>query len=327
MPTYINKDGTNATVTSSTNIYARNDSGWSRVNNIYVRNDTSWVQVYQWDTVAPTGGGIASIVWNQSLPGFTINYNSTADADSGIASYTLQYSSNGSSYSNVSAISAAGGAYSYSVTSGNRGALHYFRTVAVDNVGLTTTSTASSAYSKPLGTFTIDPGDGGVVAKGDSFGTSPAQWRGLSAEAIVRIGYSGANAYGAFFYNTDLADVCLGYSPDSGSFFIQRSPAGSAVTGSSGTYSFRLHNLPSNGNPSLGATFYGNTVTNGAGTMSGDGSFTTVTMDSTWFPLIANGTGRGIALTAHSAVGSGGASLTTTASVNGQSGRITLVFN
>ncbi len=317
--------GTYTEITGTKGIFAQTGATtYTQVRQVYVQTGVStYTLVYQFDITPPTGGGISSITWNQALPGFTINYNSTSDAGSGIASYTLQYSSNGSSYSDVSAISTAGGAYSYTVTSGNRGTLHYFRTVAVDNVGLTTTLSASSLYSKPLGTFTIDPGDSGAVATGDSFGTSPAQWRGLSQEAKVRVGYSGANAYGQFFYNLDLEAPCLGYSPDSGTFFIQRAPAGAPVTGSTGTYSFRLSSLPSNGNPTLGATFYGTTKTSTSG-MSGDGAYETVTMPSDWLPLIASGTGRGIALTAHS---TSAASLTTTASAFGLSGRVTLTFN
>jgi hypothetical protein len=260
------------------------------VNYIKVYNGSSWVQVYQYDTTPPSGGGISSLVWNQAIPGFTVNYNSTADADSGVASYTLQYSSDGSSFSDVSGISTAGGAYSYAISAGGRGATHYFRTVTVDNVGLTTTSSALSKVAKPLGDFVFTP------TGADSWNGS--QWMGFTTadEAMVR--YSTTYAYGAWFCGTNIYDACKGYAADSGSAFFQRAGAAQPNRGNSGTFSFRVHDRISNSAQFTGATFTGTTT---SVAISGNDGVGSITLPSDFLTAFANGTAYGIGLTSHNA--------------------------
>ncbi|CAB4153877.1 hypothetical protein UFOVP625_32 [uncultured Caudovirales phage] len=294
MPSYVYKSGSPTTVTSGTNVYVYTGSSTTaRANYIKVYNGSSWVTVYQYDTTPPSGGGISSIVWNQAIPGFTVNYNSTSDADSGLASYTLQYSSNGSSYSDVGAISTSGGAYSYAISSGGRGATHYFRTVAVDNVGLSTTSSALSKVAKPLGDFLFVP------TSGDSWNGS--QWMGFNAnyalyEATVR--YSTTYPYGAYFFGSSIVDACKGYAADSGTAYFQRAGASQNNRGNTGTFSFRAHDLISNGSQFTGATFTGTTA---SVYISGNDGFGSVSIPSDWLTAFANASAYGIGLTGHDA--------------------------
>jgi len=219
----------------------------------YVQTGAStYTLVYQYDNTGPTGGGISSISWNQALPGFTVNYAATSDSESGVASYDLQYSADNSAWSTVSAISTAGSSYSYTVTSGNRGNLHYFRTVAVDNAGNTTTSASSSIYAKPLGTFYI-------TASGHGTYGSSGGWRSdLDNVGSIFTGWIGSTygyQYGHWFYGTSVAAVAKGYTPDSGIIRTYRSSADGCT---SGWFGFGTHNYGSQpaGAPANDTTYF-----------------------------------------------------------------------
>ena len=263
--TYIQTGATTYTEIAGTKgVYAQTGaSTYTQVKQIYVQTGAStYTLVYQYDVTPPTGGGVSSLVWNQALPGFTVNYNSTADAASGLASYTLQLDT-GSGYANVSSINSAGGSYSHTVTSGNRGVLHNFRTVAVDNVGNTTTSSATSRYAKPLGTFYVTAADFSTWGTATSGTGSPAGWRtDLGALSEIHVGWINttyAYQYGYWFYGSGVENVAKGYSPDSGTIRTYRSNS----LGCSGTVVwFATHNHGTKPTtPSTSLTYYSGTTT------------------------------------------------------------------
>lgn len=257
MPTYVHNGSGWQELTGTDRPYVHAGGSFQGVTNIYAHNGSGWQQVYQYDNTGPTGGGISSISWNQSLPGFTVNYASVSDSESGVASYKLQYSSNNSSWSDVTTgLSTGGGSHSYTVTSGNRGTLHYFRTVAQDNAGNTSSSASSSKYAKPLGTFYVTATGHGIWASAGS-----GSWRSdLGAVGEIFHGWFNttyAYQYGHWFYGSGVDAVAKGYAPDSGTIRTYRSSS----TGCTGDrVSFATHNYGSqpSGTPSLDRTNYFN---------------------------------------------------------------------
>lgn len=239
MPTYVHNGSGWQQLTGTDRPYVHAGGSFQGVKNIYAHNGSGWQQVYQYDNTGPTGGGVTSIAWNQSLPGFTVNYASVSDSESGVATYKLQYSSNDSSWSDVSGISVLGGSYSYSVSSGNRGSLHYFRTVAIDNASNTTASSSSSMYAKPLGTFYVTTTGHGTYGTSGGWRTDLANLTSIFTGWISTVyGFQ----YGHWFYGTGVSTVAKGYAPDSGTIRTYRSSADGC---SGATVAFGTHNYAS----------------------------------------------------------------------------------
>jgi hypothetical protein len=166
-----------------------------------------------------------------------------------------------------------------------------FRVVAVDNAGNTTTLGADGALTKPYGTLTVLPNNTGAGGA-DSYSVSPAQWNGLT-QGGVRFGDGTSSGLGnwtngAYFYNTQLQDACLGYAPDSGTFFVQRK----ASQGLTGTAYFKYHNL-TNSAGVTNATFGGDFTSL---YMTGANASGTLAMPANWLSAIPSGTARGFGM-------------------------------
>jgi len=329
MPTYVHDGSGWQELTGTDRPYVHAGGSFQGVTNIYAHNGSGWQQVYQYDNTGPTGGGITSISWNQSLPGFTVNYASTSDAGSGVSSYDLQYSSNNSSWSTVTSISTSGGSHSYSVSSGNRGNIHYFRTVATDAANNTTTSAASSAYAKPLGTFYVTATSHGTYG-------STGGWRSdLGNIGSIFSGWISSTygyQYGHWFYGTSVAAVAKGYAPDSGTIRTYRSSADGC---SSAVVAFGTHDYASqpSGAPANDTTYY----TTGTSQTQGNAREFTLTSATLgriavysnfgmfMYPGYSNGTVDG---TASTSCGSGSTyRVFDSPFSDANSGRLTLVYN
>lgn len=329
MPTYVHNGSGWQELTGTDRPYVHAGGSFQGVTNIYAHNGSGWQQVYQYDNTGPTGGGVTSIAWNQSLPGFTVNYASVSDSESGVATYKLQYSSNNSSWSDVSSISVAGGSYSYSVSSGNRGSLHYFRTVAIDNASNTTTSSSSSKYAKPLGTFY-------VTATGHGTYGSNGGWRSdLGNLGSVFSGWIGSTygyQYGHWFYGSTVEAVAKGYSPDSGTIRTYRSSSDGC---SSAVVAFATHNYASqpSGAPANDTTYWttgtSQTVGNAREFTLTSGTLSRIGVDANFgmfmYPGYSNGSIDGTATTS---CGSGSTyRIFDSPFSDANSGRLTLVYN
>lgn len=295
MPTYVYKSGSPTTVTSGTNVFTRNAGGsWQRVNYIKVWNGTTWVQVYQYDTTAPTIGNW-SVSGNDSNQ-MTFSWSGGAlvtDSESGVASVTVEYQytpwgGSGEGWNawqswTGSQWAASSGSYSFTVSTAKRAtqsAFPYtiqnryyvdFRVTATDAVGNSTSKTiANGQLTRPYGTFYVVPQGSGSTAA-DSYQTGVGFY-GLPSHGVRSGDGSSVSGliwdYGCWFYGDEvenyhlIKDASLNrYKADSGTLYAQRYQS----SGISGTWAWQQHNLRfSNG--STGATFLGNIIT---GSISG----------------------------------------------------------
>ena len=309
MPSYIYKTTSPTTVTAGTNVYAyTSPTTTSRVNYIKVWNGSAWVQVYQYDTTAPTIG-------NWSVSGddsnqMTFSWSGGAlvtDSESGVATVTVEYQytpwgGSGEGWNSwqtwtSSQWAATSGSYSFTVSTAKRatqsaGSPGYytisnryyvdFRVTATDAVGNSVSKTiANGQLTRPYGTFYIVPQGSGSIAA-DSYETGNA-FLGLSNNG-VRSGQTTGTpmySYGCWFYGDEIETYHLikdassnRYKADSGTLYIQRYQS----SGVSGAWAFRQHNLRfSNG--SVGATFNGNTLV-AVPNISGADADRTFTLDS-----------------------------------------------
>ena len=275
---------------------------WHGVTNIYANVAGTWQQVYQYDVTGPT---VASFtVTGQSTADMRFAWSGgplVSDAGSGVASAKIQrqytpYGGSGEGWVDVRTLtggewaSSSGsfdftpsttkrrqqnGSYPYADTVGR----YYMglRVVAVDTAGNTTTTAEVKALTKPYGTLHALP------TAEDSYLVSGG-WGGLTAHS-VRCGdatpVGGSNwDYGCYFYgSTTLADLCSGYTPNSGSIYIQRYGS----SGTSGTWYLQPHNLASaSGAASFSGTLYGAAI-------SGTDDFETCAFPSDWLSGVAAG--------------------------------------
>lgn len=311
MPTYVYKSGSPTTVTSGTNVYTRNAGGsWQRVNYIKVWNGTTWVQVYQYDTTAPTIGNW-SVSGNDSNQ-MTFSWSGGAlvtDSESGVASVTVEYQytpwgGSGEGWNawqswTGSQWAASSGSYSFTVSTAKRAtqsAFPYtiqnryyvdFRVTATDAVGNSTSKTiANGQLTRPYGTFYIVPSLNSSTGftYADSYQTGVGFY-GLPSHG-VRSGdgtsVGGLNwDYGCWFYGDEvenyhlIKDASLNrYKADSGTLYIQRYQS----SGTSGAWAFQQHPLRfSNG--ATGTSFVGNVLV-AVPNISGSDDSRTFTLDS-----------------------------------------------
>lgn len=360
MPTYINKDGTNTTVTSGTNVYARTDSTWSRVNNIYVRNDSGWVQVYQWDTTAPTVADW-SVVGGETNNTMAFVWSGGAlvsDVGSGVSSVQIQYQYTpwgglGEGWNNwinwtSNEWTATSGSPSFTVATAKRptqGAgqpgfyvldnRYYvdFRVIATDAVGNSTTKTmANGQLTRPYGTFYLvppyDTANGRTYGDSYSLTANPDSFVGL-AEPSIRSG-DGTSVgsqnwdYGCWFYGDEVETYHLIRDASNNRY---KADSGSLYVqrpggqGISGTWAWQQHNLRfSNG--TAGATFSGNILT---ASINGNDASATLTLDSGHLSSFSTLTAKGFGMVRN---GSTNYRVCRNYLQNfSASGRITLVFN
>ncbi len=159
------------------------------------------------DTAAPTVAAIAASALSSSSIQITLVTPST-DAGSGLSSYTLQRATNSSFSANlVNVTGLANGSFPYSVTGLNASTRYYFRLVALDLAGNSSTSASANATTQASGdvAMTFDSGwtvGGGSFAPGQSYafsrtaadlGTGPTVVGYISA----RGGSAGANVTSA----------------------------------------------------------------------------------------------------------------------------------
>jgi hypothetical protein len=318
VPSYIYKSGSPTTVTSGTNVYVYTGAATTaRANYIKVYNGASWETVYQYDTTAPvvnsnrTTTGLSNANMRFAWSGGAL----VTDAESGVASVKIQvqytpWGGSGEGWNDWQTLTlaqwqATSGSFDFTPSTSKRrqwsatspyaetvGRYYLgFRVVAVDDVGNTTTSSEVAALTKPYGTLTVLPNSNGASGA-DSYGVSPAQWNGLT-QGGVRFGDGTSSGLGnwtngAYFYNTKLEDACLGYAPDSGTFFIQRK----ASQGISGTAYFKYHNLTFSAG-ATNATFGGDFV---SFNLTGPSVSGTLAMPANWLSAIPTGTARGFGM-------------------------------
>jgi hypothetical protein len=316
MPTYINKDGTNTLVSSATNIYARNDTGWSRIYFIKVYNGSTWQQVYTYDSTVPSIGNW-SVSGNDSNQ-MTFSWSGGAlvtDADSGVASVQVEYqytpwggSGEGwQAWQNWTANqwAATSGSYSFTVATAKRAtqtnlgngfydiANRYFvdfRVTATDNVGNATSKTiANGQLTRPYGTFYIVPpfNSSTGFTYADSYqltsGGGNIGFYGLVSQAVRSgngISVGGLNwSYGCWFYGDDVEKYHLIKDASNNRY---KADSGSLQvqryqsSGTSGTWAWQQHDLRFS-NGSTGATFLGNILT---ASISGPDAAATLTLDA-----------------------------------------------
>ena len=315
MPTYINKNGSNVEVTPATNVYARTDASFSRVNYIYVRQDAAWTQVYQYDNTAPTirDWTVSGNDNNEMRINWSAGGSIVTDSESGVASVNLEYQYTpfgGSGEGWISWFGMSGA--QWSATSGdfgfvfsntkrptqNTGALPYtwsnryyvdFRVTATDVVGNVTVKTMGNGQlTRPIGDVLIVP-----AVSGDSFRTGIG-WYGLTAHGC-RSGVSPEPldwAYGAWFYGSGVSDFHIvknasanRYQANSGNLYAQRYQS----QGVSGTWAWQQHDLTFSSG-TTGANFVGNIVT---ASISGTDAAATLTLDSGHLLNFANLSAKG----------------------------------
>ncbi len=292
-------------------------SSWNQVEKMFVKTGAStWTQVYQYDNTGPTVRAFSAT--GQANGNMRFSWSGGAlvtDADSGVASAKIQgqytpWAGSGEGWSDLYVLSGA----EWAATSGNFDftpltakrrqwsatspyaetvSRYYlgFRVVAVDNAGNSTTTSETAALTKPYGTLTVLPNSTGASGA-DSYGVSPAQWFGLT-QGGVRFGDGTASGLGnwtngAYFYDTQLESACLGYAPDSGTFFVQRKGS----QGISGNAYFKYHgNTFSTG--TTNATFGGDFV---SFDLTGTNVSGTLAMPANWLSAIPSGTARGFGM-------------------------------
>ena len=296
-------------------IHVKNGAlSWNQVEKVFVKTGAlTWTQVYQYDVTGPTVRTFTCT--GQSNGNMRFAWSGGAlvtDADSGVASAKIQvqytpHAGSGEGWSDWQTLTlaqwqATSGSFDFAPSTAKRRQWsgttetvprYYlgFRVVAVDNAGNSTTTAEVANLTKPYGSLTVLPNSTGASGA-DSYGVSPAQWFGLT-QGGVRFGNGTSTGLGnwtngAYFYNTQLQDACLGYAPDSGTFFIQRK----ASQGISGFAYFKYHgNTFSTG--TTNATFGGDFV---VFDLTGPSVSGTLAMPANWLSAIPSGTARGFGM-------------------------------
>ena len=316
MPTYVNVSGTWQELTGTDRPYANVSGTWQGATNMYANVSGTWQQVYQYDNTGPVVATFTTV--GQSNGNMRFAWTGGAlvtDAASGVASAKIQvqytpWAGSGEGFVDWLTLSqaqweATSGSFDFTPSTAKRrqwsGASPYaetvpryyvdFRVVAVDNAGNSTTQGGAGALTKPYGTLTVLPNSTGASGA-DSNSVSPAQWNGLT-QGGVRFGDGsgvglGNWTNGAYFYDTQLESACLGYAPDSGTFFIQRK----ASQGTSGNAYFKYHNLTFSAG-ATNATFGGDFV---SFNLTGPSVSGTLAMPANWLSAIPSGTARGFGM-------------------------------
>lgn len=280
-------------------------SAWHSIKAIWAGKTGAWHQVFQLvtDTSGPTvasftvtglSNGDMRFAWSGVLA-----TDATAVASVKIQGQYTPFGGSGEGWADVQTVAqyqweGSGGSFDFTPSTSKRrqwsasypyaetvSAYYYgFRVVAVDSLGNTTTTSEVKALTKPYGTFNVVPQDQDSAVSGT--------WQNLTTHA-VRSGDNGGGTtydYGCYFYSTAIADNCLGYTPDSGGFYIQRWGNG----GSSGTWNMYQHDLAtSSGTATMSGTAYGAAI-------SGTDDSETCTMPSDWLAPFATGAAKGIAV-------------------------------
>lgn len=304
MPISVGHGGAWDQLTDGATIMAGAGAAHHQAQNIKVGVGGAWVQAWQYDVTGPVVRTFTVVGQSDADMRFAWSGGAlVTDAGSGVASVKIQrqyttYAGSQEGWTDVQTLTqaeweATSGSFDFAPSTAKRrqwnasypyaesvGRYYMgFRVVAVDAVGNTTTTAEVKALTKPYGTVTVVP---------NSQDSYRAGWVGYTSHA-VRSGDSGSgnvDEYGCYFYSTNLADRCDGYTPDSGRFYVQRY----STWGSSGTWNFQLHNLATKS----GAATLSGTVAGVA--ISGTNASAWTAMPSDWLSSIAAGTGKGLAL-------------------------------
>lgn len=212
-----------------------------------------WKTAFTNDISGPTGGGVYAAIWSNTFGGFTVSYSAASDP-SGIASFKLYYSKNNSSWTEVADLNTSGSSYNHTVPTADRQSYTtaYYKTIIIDTLGNSTTTTTRSYTTKPYGTFTGDPSS---TSEGSGWQTwetgGTASWRtGLGDLYSGWVSSTYNYQYGYVFYGTDkFRATCRGYTPDSATVRIGK------TNGSSGcglALSIATHNYASKPSTPLG---------------------------------------------------------------------------
>ena len=316
MPTYVKVSGTWQELTGTDRPYSKVSGTWQGATNMYAKVSGTWQQVYQYDNTGPVVATFTTVGQSNGKMRFAWTGGAlVTDAASGVASAKIQveytpWAGSGEGWSDWQTLTqaqweATSGSFDFTPSTSKRRQWstsapfaetvprYYvtFRVVAVDNAGITTTQSNPGALTKPYGTLTVLPNSTGASGA-DSYAVSPAQWFGLT-QGGVRFG-NGTSAglgnwqNGAYFYSTQLESACLGYAPDSGTFYVQRKGS----QGTSGTAYFKYHNLTFSAGVT-NATFGGDFV---SFNLTGTNVSGTLAMPPNWLSAIPTGAARGFGM-------------------------------
>jgi len=285
-----------------------------QVQNIKVGVGGVWTQVWQYDVTAPSVR--AFTVTGQSDADMRFAWSGGAlvtDSGSGVASVKIQrqyttYAGSAEGWTDVQTLlqaewEATSGSFDFAPTTAKRHqrstsapyadtvTRYYmgFRVVAVDNVGLTTTTAEVKALTKPYGTIVVVPVDTGWSYNNTLI--SAGVWLNFTNGKIQCGDGSGSGSYnclaGGWAYGTGIAEASDGYTPASATVYIQRYGA----QGVSGSWNLQYHDKTVFGgaDPTFAGTVY-------VASISGTDDFETCAFPAGWLTAVANGTLKGVGL-------------------------------
>lgn len=167
------------------------------------------------DTLGPICPTPDIIGWDVANAAFLISWGAVVDAESGVNLVVLQVTyDGGSTWGNVGGVSPAGGSTLHGVPPEYRNSPLQvgYRLWASDNLGNISQSVSRFGIPRPLGEFYITPNDADT-------------WNGSVWRADTNDLLSDATQSGAWWYGTQLADVCKGYAPDRALLYFERQGA------------------------------------------------------------------------------------------------------
>ena len=234
----------------------------------------------------------------------TVSWGAITDAGSGVASatvYQLYYGSTsgyvaGTAHPTSGSLASFGaGSTTFAIPTNRRNTptgetwqVSYY-IIAIDNAGNSTTGvTAVNHYTKPLGDYSFRP------TGADARNIGNTAWLSHTTSDEGMVGFSTTKLYGAWFYgSTAFSNKTLGWSPDSGSIWLQRAGAAQTNRGNSGTFTIRAHSSPTKS----GALSFTGSITS---SISGNDGTGQPALSAAQLTALGNGTVYGFALTGHS---------------------------
>lgn len=303
-------DGTTWQLVDRPHVY--DGTAWQPVTEAYVYDGTAWRLAYQYDVTAPASSTPTATRVSAGTT-MTVGYSSATDSESGVVSVVLmrRYSYNGvfypsssgedrhTVYSGAAVSSVAGGTYADSIASSirknpttNKDYTVQYRLRMTDAAGnVAYTSWSTGVQTKPLGTFTVNATQTSTWETGGT-----ASWRTDTDDVASGFLDPWGTMTGYWFYGSTLQNLCVGYTPNSATIYMERS----GNSGTSGNNNISPHTYATR--PASGApTTYMTTNEDTGPNLTGTDASVTYTLPSAWRTLMGAGTMYGVA-----AVDSGG---------------------
>ena len=309
MSVYIKVNNAWNEITGTEQPYVKVSGEWKSVSQMYVKVSGAWKQVYEYDNTGPTVPAPTVTATSGTLD--TVYWGNILDSGSGIASatiYQLYYgSTNGTSTGSGFVVGTSqtitdftNGLTTFAIptttTSTNRRntptgqvwQVSYY-IVATDNAGNSTQGSTSAAhYTKPKGDYLV------AANAADARNSGNTAWLNQTTANEGMVGVSTTKAYGAWFYGSNtFSNVCRGWSPNSGSIFIQRPGSSQQNKGNSGTFTIKGHQSETK---SGALTYSGTAITE---YIAGDDGTGNPALHSTMLTNLGTDTIKGFALTDH----------------------------